>query len=84
MGDLNVWKEKVRTDILSVKQELIRMDNKIESLQKIILGKVRDYDAHITEVGTDIKALEKVLQNVITPLSSNVKELSKITERLKK
>ncbi len=84
VGDLNVWKEKVRTDILSIKQELVRLDNKVESLQKIILGKVRDYDEHITEVGTEIKALEKVLQNVITPLSSNVKELSKITERLKK
>lgn len=84
VGDLNVWKEKVRTDILSVKQELVRLDNKVESLQKIILGKVRDYDEHITEVGTEIKALEKVLQNVITPLSTNVKELSKITERLKK
>ncbi len=84
VGDLNVWKERIRTDILSVKQELVRLDNKVESLQKIILGKVRDYDQHITEVGTDIKALEKVLQNVITPLSSNVKELGKITERLKK
>src|SRR3989338_6823861 len=84
VGDLNVWKEKVRTDILSIKQELVRLDNKVESLQKIILGKVRDYDEHITEVGTEIKALEKVLQNVITPLSTNVKELSKITEKLKK
>ena len=74
----------MRTDILSIKQELVRLDNKVESLQKIILGKVRDYDEHITEVGTEIKALEKVLQNVITPLSTNVKELSKITERLKK
>ncbi len=84
VGDLNVWKEKVRTDVLSIKQELVRLDNKVESLQKIIIGKVRDYDEHITEVGTEIKALEKVLQNIITPLSSNVKELSKITERLKK
>ena len=83
IGDLNVWKEKIRTDILSIKQELVRLDNKVESLTKIMLGKVRDYDEHITEVGTDIKALEKVLQNVITPLSSNVKELSKLTERLK-
>lgn len=84
VGDLNVWKEKVRTDILSMKQEIVRLNEKIESLQKIIIGKVRDYDANITEVGTEIKALEKVLQNVITPLTTNVKELSKITERLKK
>ena len=83
MGDLNMWKEKVRTDVLSIKQELVRLDAKVESLQKIIIGKVHDYDQHITEVGTDIKALEKVLQNVITPLSSNVKELSRITEKFK-
>ncbi len=83
IGDLNIWKEKVRTDVLSIKQELVRLDAKVESLQKIIMGKVRDYDQHITEVGTDIKALEKVLQNVITPLSSNVKELSRITEKFK-
>lgn len=84
IGDLNVWKEKVRTDILSIKQEIMRLDNKVESLQKIMLGKVKDYDQNVAEVGTEIKALEKVLQNIITPLSTNVKELSKITEKLKK
>ena len=84
IGDLAVWKEKVRSDIVSLKQELLRMEARFENLQNAITGKIKDYDKNIGDVGTDIKALEKLLQNILQPLSTNVKELSKITERLKK
>jgi len=31
-----------------------------------------------------MKALEQVMQKIIEPLTTNIKELSKITEKLKK
>lgn len=84
LGDLTIWKDKVSTEILSIKQEIIRTENRFENLQKAILGKVSEYGKGMTDVSTEIKALEQVLQKIIQPLSSNVKELSKITEKLKK
>lgn len=84
IGDLSLWKESVRNDISSLKQGLLRLENRFQSLQQTIIGKVQDYNKSIQEVGSDLNALEDVLKKIITPLSVNVKELNKITEELKK
>ncbi|MEK6861914.1 MAG: hypothetical protein AABY07_08160 [Nanoarchaeota archaeon] len=84
VGDLGNWKERVKNDVLSIKQELLRLESRFENLQAAVTGKIRDYDKGIQNVGTDIKALEKLLQNILQPLSTNVKELSKLTTKLKK
>ncbi len=83
-GDIGLWKDKVRTEILSIKQELVRMENRLENIQKAVLGKVKSYDEHMIEVGSEIKALEKVFGKIIDPLTTNIKELDRITNELKK
>ena len=84
VGDFSVWKDRVRTSITSMKQEILRVEQRFETLQKAILGKVNEYDKNITNVGSDIKALEKLLQKIIQPLTENVNELGRITKELKK
>jgi|SRR3989338_8152607 len=84
LGDLSAWKEKVNNDIVSIKQEVLRVTERFENLQTAILGRVKEYDQGITNVHTEMKALEKVLGKIMEPLITNVKELSKITEDLKK
>lgn len=83
IGDFAVWKEKVRTDILSIKQELLRTQERFENLQKSVLGKVAEYDSDVREIGTELKAMEKVFEKIIEPLTTNIKELNKITKELK-
>lgn len=82
-GDLSAFRERIRSDIASLKQELLRVERRFENLQSAVLGKVQDYDKSITDVGTNIKALEKLLQNIIQPLTSNIKELQRLTQDLK-
>ncbi len=82
-GDINIWKEKTRTDILSIKQEILRTQERFETLQRAILGKVSEYDKDVKDIGTEIKALEKVLEKIIDPLTSNIKDLQKVTDELK-
>ena len=84
IGDLGAWKEKIKTDITSIKQELVRLETRFSSMQQAVLRKVGQYDEGIEEVGTDIKALEKLLKAIINPLTTNVKELKALTEKLKK
>jgi DNA-binding transcriptional MerR regulator len=84
MGDLSSWKDRVKTEIVSVKQELLRMENRFEALQQSIFGRIREYDNQVEGVGTDVKAIEKLLQNILNPLADNVKELKRITEKLKR
>ena len=84
LGDLGAWKEKVNHDVVSIKQELLRVQERFENLQNAILGRIKEYDSGITNVHTELKALEKVLERILEPLVTNVKELGKITEELKK
>ena len=84
MGDFNLWKENVNNDIESLKQELLRTQERFNNLQVALVGKVSDYNKNILEIGSEMKALEQVFKNILEPLSSNVKELSKITDELKK
>ena len=84
VGDLGTWKENVRRDIVSVKQELIRFEDRFENLQKSVLGKVKEYDKGVSDIGIEIKVLEKVLKDIIKPLTVNVRELSRLTKEIKK
>ena len=84
IGDINLWKENINNDIESIKQEVLRVQERFSNLQNILIGKVTDYNKNVTEINAEMKALEQVMQKIIEPLSSNVKELGKITSELKK
>jgi hypothetical protein len=42
-----------------------------------------DYDKNLLDVGTEIKAMEKVFQKVLPELTSSVQELGRITKTAK-
>lgn len=84
INDLSLWKEKTSMEIEAIKQEILRIRNHIENLQTSMLGKVEDYKKSIIDVNIEVKTLSKVMEKILQPLTENVKELSRITERLKK
>ena len=84
VGDIAIWKETTRNELEAIKQEILRMGQRMENLQRAVIGKVNDYNKDIQNMGTDIKALEQVLQKILGPLTTNVKELSKIAEVIKR
>ena len=84
IGDISRWKEKTETDIQAIKQEILRTQQRFDNLQTAALGKVKEYGEDIREIGTEMQAIEKVLSKIITPLTTNIKELSRITGELKK
>ena len=83
-GEFSLWKEKASTEIEAIKQEVLRVRNQVENLQSAMVGKVEDYRKNISDLGVEVKALSKVLEKILEPLSNNVKELSRITEKIKK
>ncbi len=83
-GDFGIWKEKVTNDVISIKQELVRLEERFEQLQGAVLGRVKDYDQGIQGIHTEMRALEKVFEKILDPLTSNIKELTRITEEMKK
>jgi len=83
VGNIALWRDKMQTDIRSIKQEVLRVEQRFENLQKGILGKVDEYEKGMVEVSSEIKALERVMQKITEPLTENIKELNKITRDLK-
>ena len=84
VGDLRAWKEKVTTDLMGTKQEILRVQSRLEAVQNAVLGRVKEYDKSIEDVGADIKAIEMLLRNILDPLSTSVKELKAMTDKLKR
>jgi hypothetical protein len=84
LTDIGMWKEKTSTEIEAIKQEILRIRNQQENIQNAMLGKVEDYKKSITDINIEVKTLSKVLEKILQPLTQNVKDLSRITDRLKK
>lgn len=78
------WKERVEARVTKIEQQLEDMNKNFEALHKGVLGKITDYDKNLTNVGAEIKAMEKVFQKVLPTLTENVAELSRITSSVKK
>ena len=83
IGDIVVFKDKVKTELISIKQELLRTQERFENLQKAVIGKVAEYNKGLSTVSTDITALEKVFEKILVPLTTNIRELKKVTTELK-
>ena len=47
------------------------------------MGKVKEYGEGVSDVSIEIKALGKLLSNIINPLTSNVKELERIIKTIR-
>ncbi len=84
IGDITMWKVQMSDEQEAIKQEILRQQSRIDSLQSAVLGKVEEYSTGVKEIGLEMKALEKVFEKILEPLSSNIKELNKITETLRK
>ncbi len=77
------WKNKVESRLSEAEIKLDNLRENFSDLQRAVIGKVNDYDKHIQEVGSEIKAMEKVFSKVLPVFSENVNELSNIASKLK-
>jgi hypothetical protein len=84
VGDIKLWKERVDIDLEGVKQELIRTQQKFENLQKAVMGKVSEYSKGVTEISTEMRALERVLEKILAPLTKSIKDLQTVTDKITK
>jgi len=77
------WKNKVESRVSEIEVKLDNLKENFSDLQRAIIGKVNDYDKHIIDVGSEIKAMEKVFSKVLPVFAENVNELSRISNKLK-
>lgn len=78
------WKDKTESRVTKMEQQIVDMKKGFDSLHDALLGKVNEYDQNIVHLGVEIKAMEKVFQNILPSLTDSVSELSRITKDMKK
>ncbi len=84
LGKFNEWKEKTDSRLDKIEQSISDIKGQMDNLQKAVVGRVSEYDKALLDVGTEIKAMEKVFQKVLPDLTTSVQELSRITKTVKK
>lgn len=78
------WKDKTEARIGQLEQKFKDLKTDFENLHSGVLGKVSEYDQNLLNIGSEIKAMEKVFQKVLPSFTENVNELSRLTKSLKK
>ena len=79
----NEWKESMGSRMDKLEQSVADMKADLDGLHKAIVARIGEYDKTLLDVGTEIKAMEKVFQKVLPELTGNIQELSRITKNVK-
>jgi len=74
------WKEKTETKVNKIEQQVKDLSTSLNSLHKSLIEKISEYDKGINNVGTEIKAMEKVFQKILPSLTENVNKLDRIAK----
>lgn len=77
------WKETTDSRVDRIEQSIADLKSDLDNLHKAIVSKIGEYDTNLLDVGTEIKAMEKVFQKVLPELTSSVQELGRITKTAK-
>jgi len=78
------WKEEMTTKLTQLQQQMDDLKASFDSLHKGMLGKITEYDENLTNVGTEIKAMEKVFSKVLPSLTDSVNKLQRMSGPVKK
>jgi len=81
MNKVIEWKEKTESRLTKLEQQLLDIKASVDSLNSNLSNKISRYDQNITDVGTEIKAMEKVFQKVLPSLTENVNRLERISKK---
>ncbi|MFT4297996.1 MAG: hypothetical protein ACMXX5_02285 [Candidatus Woesearchaeota archaeon] len=84
MQKLSAWKENMEHRLNHLEGNFKSLQSNFDKLHQALIGKIGEYDQNILNVGTEIKAMEKVFQKILPTFTENVSELSRLAEKIKK
>jgi len=80
----NDWRDNVNIRLERMEQSHQDTRNDLDNLHKAIVNKIGEYDKNLIDVGTEIRAMEKVFQKVLPTLTENVNELTRVADQMKR
>jgi len=78
------WKDRTETKITRIEQIMSDLRRDFDNLTKGVLGKIGEYDQNLSNIGSEIKAMDQVFQKVLPSLTENVHALDQIAKSMKK
>ena len=84
LSKLAEWKNITTQKVTAMEQQVQDLRREFDKVHSVIISKIDDYDKNMSNVGAEVKAMEKVFSKVLPLFTENVAELSKITKELKK
>ena len=83
LQDLKAWKNTVDNEIRELREEVTKLKARVDEIENGSQQKMNEVARTIMDLGAEIKAMERVLQQMLPDLVSSVRELSKIVSELK-
>jgi DNA-binding transcriptional MerR regulator len=83
LGKVTEWKDTMTSRLDKMEQSMTDVKADLDGLHKAIVARIGEYDKTLMDVGTEVKAMEKVFQKVLPELTGNIQELSRITKTVK-
>ncbi len=77
------WKDRSEERLTKLEQQIIDLRLSVDTLTKSMMAKISAYDQNIVDVGTEVKAMEKVFQKVLPSLTESVNKLDRMTKSYK-
>lgn len=83
IDSIKKWKEDFETNLSNLSDRMTKLEMKMDSIEQAILGKVEEYGKSISDVGTELKAMQKVFSTTMPAFTENIKELQGLVEETK-
>lgn len=77
------WKTQMDGRLVQMEQKFSDLQHNFDELHKALISKINEYDQNILNVGSQVKAMEKVFSKVLPTFTDTVSELGRITNYVK-
>lgn len=78
------WKEDLESQISNTQKEIEDMKKEFSELRQGMIGQLSSHQQNMNDVGTELKAMQKVFKQSIPELADKISELSRVSNKLKK
>ncbi|HIH13836.1 MAG TPA: hypothetical protein HA224_01130 [Nanoarchaeota archaeon] len=82
--DVDKFKEDVDDRLGKIEELISGLQQRMDGLEKSIFGKVEEYGKGMSDVSTELKAMQRVFSTILPQFTSNIKELQGFVDDKKK
>ncbi|HDP73952.1 MAG TPA: hypothetical protein ENN46_03305 [Candidatus Woesearchaeota archaeon] len=77
------WKDRVEVRIGEIENKMAAVEDEVSKIYKSLFSKMEEYDSHIQEFGTDIKAMQQVFKELLPQFVSGVHQMNDVLSGIK-